>query len=207
MQPMASQNLNSFYSISHHNVIAINNLPCNREFPALNMHSLPPGLLKSVPVYSNRSSIFPHFENQSLLSYMEPKGTSSCPNLNSNVYDNAPLYCPNLDISSYSKNMYSVCEKKRESVFSRLALPLDLGKEGVGEVECGMDSSVDEVMAMLHQSQFNWVNAKSSEKPIRRQDNIVDVRKKRQETMNSRLFKDKKEIGRNYVSSSHFTSI
>ncbi|EEF38247.1 conserved hypothetical protein [Ricinus communis] len=92
-----------------------------------------------------------------------------------------------------SSIMYSVCERKRESVFSRLALPADLSEQGVGHVECGIDSSVDDVMAMLHLNGFNGAKAKRLKKLNQRQADMADLRKKRQVTGNSKE-RDKHQI-------------
>ncbi|KAJ9168541.1 hypothetical protein P3X46_020048 [Hevea brasiliensis] len=59
-----------------------------------------------------------------------------------------------LDICPYSENMYSVCQKKKVSVFSRLALPPKICEQGNGNQiqhdECSTDSSVDKLCELLH---------------------------------------------------------
>ncbi|XP_050234861.1 uncharacterized protein LOC126683075 [Mercurialis annua] len=175
------EKLNVSHSPSPRDAVVRNTPPYDPDAPALDyMHSSLLGIYKSGPEYSVDNTIFPHLENQSLLSNMEPQSTSRCSNLDSDV----------TDVDIFSKNMYSVCEKKRASVFSRLAPPPASSELRTENVDCGMNSSVDEVMTMLHQSHFDWVKENNYKKLIRSQVDIADKRKKRQVTVNSRLSKN-----------------
>ncbi|KAG7959296.1 hypothetical protein I3843_10G062600 [Carya illinoinensis] len=65
---------------------------------------------------------------------------------------------------SYSENMPSICEKSRNSVFSRLASSSYVREQGngddVGHEERHGDKLADDVMAMLHQSRCRWAKIK-----------------------------------------------
>ncbi|CAK7337005.1 unnamed protein product [Dovyalis caffra] len=106
----------------------------------------------------------------------------------------------NLDTRENSERIYSDCQK-RKSVFSRLGLPSDVRKQD----EHDMDSSVDEVMTMLHQSHNQWVKEKHFEQQMKRHDEVTNFKNKKQMTTNSKLLMDhlpkvSKEIMMNDIS-------
>lgn len=63
----------------------------------------------------------------------------------------------NLDTHENSQRIYSD-HRERKSVFSRLALPSEVCKQD----EHDIDSSIDEVMTILHQSHDQWVKEKKN---------------------------------------------
>lgn len=270
---MQSQNLNVSYSATSGDAVVTSITPYDLDVPARNYrHS-------SMPEFSLDNSIFPHLENQSLSSHLEPKCRSRYANINSSLFDNvfssesrnnrrtnkgasfsySPSKSPscafdsrypvasldkhdhkllhfendeafvadvpvlkkgntrsvvchehtsmNLDTAD-SEKMYHVRLKKRESVFSRLSLPPKASEQGndtqIQHDEPSMDSSVDEVMAMLYRSRYEWVKERSFKKPITRNDDVTNKANKRPVTMISKHSTNKmsKEIRRNAVSAS-----
>ncbi|KDP31494.1 hypothetical protein JCGZ_15446 [Jatropha curcas] len=119
-----------------------------------------------------------HFENYETFAADIPvlkKGISGSIDMHDNTSGN-------LDIS-YSEKIYSCCQKKRPSVFSRLSLPPKVFKQNtdiqIRHVESSIDSSVDEVMAILYESHDNWVKEKSFKLLIKRREDIINTRNKR----------------------------
>ncbi|KAJ4825733.1 hypothetical protein Tsubulata_035306 [Turnera subulata] len=71
-----------------------------------------------------------------------------------------------------SLSLHSDSRQKRCSVFSRLALP----QKEYELDERDTDSSVDEVMAMLHQSRYQWVKAKNYNQLVKKHNQVANLR-------------------------------
>ncbi|KAH7569634.1 hypothetical protein JRO89_XS06G0222900 [Xanthoceras sorbifolium] len=103
--------------------------------------------------------------------------------------DHHDSYSLNPDVHRSSRTIYSDCQKKRASVFSRLGLASKTHMEGNDTPddnnEDAMDTSADEVMSRLHQRQYQWVKLRNHTQLTK--DNAKDFRKKRQTTSHSEL--------------------
>lgn len=108
---------------------------------------------------------------------------------NTDLHDSSSLIA---DVCLNSGVMYSDCQKKGKSVFSRLALaPKARIREYdslVGVDEDRMDTSVDDVMSKLHQSHYQWLKMRKNRQLIN--VDTADFRKKRKTTFDSKLLKD-----------------
>lgn len=91
----------------------------------------------------------------------------------------------NLDTHENSQRIYSD-HRERKSVFSRLALPSEVCKQD----EHDIDSSIDEVMTILHQSHDQWVKEKKIKQQVKRHDEVTNLKNKKQMTVNSQLLTD-----------------
>ncbi|KAL9453034.1 hypothetical protein AB3S75_008766 [Citrus x aurantiifolia] len=108
---------------------------------------------------------------------------------NTDLHDSSSL---KPDVCQNSGIMYSDCQKNRKSVFSRLALaPKACIRENdtiVRVDEDSMDTSVDDVMSMLHQSHYQWLKMRKDRQLIKL--DTADFRKKRKTAPDSKLLKD-----------------
>ncbi|KAJ6876061.1 hypothetical protein NC652_035430 [Populus alba x Populus x berolinensis] len=91
----------------------------------------------------------------------------------------------NPDTHENSQRIYSD-HRERKSVFSRLALPSEVCKQD----EHDIDSSIDEVMTILHQSHDQWVKEKKIKQQVKRHDEVTNLKNKKQMTVNSQLLTD-----------------
>ncbi|KAF5728749.1 hypothetical protein HS088_TW21G00901 [Tripterygium wilfordii] len=95
------------------------------------------------------------------------------------------------DFHQNSDGKYFGSNNKRNSVFSRLALaPGKIKPENrlhIGNNESGVGRSVDELMAMLHQSRQEWVKTESSRSSFKRLDSVKNSSMKKQISLNPKL--------------------
>ncbi|KAK3188924.1 hypothetical protein Dsin_028485 [Dipteronia sinensis] len=103
--------------------------------------------------------------------------------------DNHDSYSLKRDVYTSSRNMYSDCQKNRTSVFSRLGKASKIHMDEIVSLddnnEDALDTSADDIMSMLHQSQHQWV--KMSNHTQLTKENAINFRKKRQTTCKSEL--------------------
>ncbi|XP_022715470.1 uncharacterized protein LOC111274815 [Durio zibethinus] len=101
------------------------------------------------------------------------------------------------EVTSLSPAAYPDRQKKRSSVFSRLALP-PKGREQesntpLGTADINRHTSVDEVMDMLHQTRYPWVKTRCKQL-VKHQDNAANLRDKKQATGKDGLAMISKEM-------------
>ncbi|XVE88449.1 hypothetical protein DITRI_Ditri19aG0070800 [Diplodiscus trichospermus] len=89
--------------------------------------------------------------------------------------------------------LYPDHQQKRTSVFSRLALPPKACEQESSTPPAAADTSVNEVMDMLHRSRYHWVKTRFKQF-VKHQNNAAKFRDKKQATRNEGLTMISKEM-------------
>ncbi|KAF9668200.1 hypothetical protein SADUNF_Sadunf15G0104500 [Salix dunnii] len=100
----------------------------------------------------------------------------------------------NLVTRENSERMFSD-HQKRKSVFSRLALPSEACKQDEHDV----DSSVDEVMTILHQSHIQRVKEKKIKPQMKRHDEVTNFKDKKQNKNSQLLMVQLPEVSKGII--------